>query len=94
MISLAYRAGVTTAITAPTHTRFYSGVSAVFSLGALHKMDQGAVIQDVAGLHVSISHFGGTPSISSQIGVLRRLLLEPPKGESAHWFQRVLKASI
>jgi len=56
-------------------------------------MEQGAIIQDVAGLHVSIGHFGGTPSVSSQLGVLRRLLLEP-KGESAAWFQRVIKASI
>jgi len=87
---LAYRGGVTTAITAPTHARFYSGLSTIFSLGALHKMEQGAIIQDVAGLHVSIGHFGGTPSVSSQLGVLRRLLLEP-KGESAAWFQRVIK---
>jgi hypothetical protein len=81
------------AITAPTHTKFYSGLSTVFSLGALHKMEQGAVIKDVGGLHVSIGHFGGKPSVSSQIGALRRLLLEPSKGESAEWFQRVIEAS-
>lgn len=84
---------MTTAITAPTHKGFYSGLSTVFSLGVLHKMEGGAVIKDVAGLHVSIRHFGGKPSVSSQIAALRHLLLEPSKAESAEWFQRVIQAS-
>lgn len=84
---------MTTAITAPTHTNFYSGLSTVFSLGALHIMEQRAVIRDVAGFHVSIRHFGGQPSVSSQVGALRRFLLEPSKDESAEWFQHIVEAS-
>jgi hypothetical protein len=81
------------AITAPSHTAFYSGLSAVFSLGAMHKLEEGAIIQDVAGLHISVSHFGSVPSVSAQIVALRRLLLEPPKDRSVQWFQQVLEAS-
>lgn len=84
---------MTIGITAPSHTAFYSGLSTVFSLGATHKLEEGAVIQDVAGLHISISHFGGVPSISTQIAALRRLLFEPPKGASALWLQRVIEVS-
>lgn len=90
--SLAYRAGVTIGITAPSHTGFYSGLSTAFSLGAMHQLDQGAVIQDITTLDLSISHFGGVPSISTQIATLRRLLLDPTKGASAQWFQRVIDA--
>jgi hypothetical protein len=90
--SLAYRAGVTMGITAPSHTGFYSGLSTVFSLGAMHKLEEGAVLQDVAGLHISVSHFGGV-SISTQIAALRRLLLDPPKATSALWFQQVIEVS-
>jgi len=80
-------------ITAPGHTGFYSGLSAVFSLGAMHELEEGAVIQDVAGLHVSVGHFGKVPSISTQIATLRHLLLEPSQGTSAQWFRRVIEAS-
>jgi len=86
--SLAYRAGVTTAITAPSHRRFYAGLSTSFSTGAQHKLAEGAVIQDVTALHVSVRHFGA-PSISTQIAALRRLLLEPGSGADGKWFRDV-----
>ncbi|OCH88859.1 carbohydrate esterase family 9 protein [Obba rivulosa] len=85
---LAYRAGVTTAITAPSHRRFYSGLSTSFSTGALHKLAEGAVVQDINALHVSVRHFGA-PSISTQIAALRHLLLEPGENAEGNWFKDV-----
>jgi imidazolonepropionase-like amidohydrolase len=86
---LAYRAGVTTGITAPTHDRFYGGLGTSFSLGASHKLEHGAIFQEVTGLHVSVRHFGREPSVSTQIAALRRLLLEPSEGLTGEWFKEV-----
>ncbi|KAN0129749.1 carbohydrate esterase family 9 protein [Lactarius tabidus] len=80
---LAYRAGVTKAIVAPIHTGFYSGLGTSFSTGATHKLDNGAVTQEITALHVSVGHFGRKPSISTQIAVLRGLLLKLPDDSSA-----------
>ncbi|KAH9930391.1 carbohydrate esterase family 9 protein [Amylocystis lapponica] len=91
---LAYRAGVTTGITAPSHGRFYAGLSTSFSTGALHKLDKGAVIQEVNAVHVTVRHFGSAPSISTQIAALRRLLLEPGKGASGKWFKDVSEGKV
>ncbi|KAF5370700.1 hypothetical protein D9758_002026 [Tetrapyrgos nigripes] len=85
---LAYRSGVTLAVTAPSHRSFYSGLATSFSTGSSHKLEPGAVVQEVTGLHVSVRHFG-TPSVSTQIAALRRLLLDP-KGK---WFE-VLEGRI
>jgi hypothetical protein len=49
-----------------------------FSTGAAHKLADGAVIQEVTALHVSVGHFGIRPSISTQIAALRDLLLALP----------------
>ena len=76
--SLAYRAGVTRAVVAPVHYGFFGGLGTSFSTGALHKLADGAVIQEVTALHFSIGHFASRPSISTQIVALRRLLLELP----------------
>jgi len=75
--SLAYRAGVTKAVVAPVHYGFFGGLGTSFSTGAMHKLADGAVIQQVTALHFSIGHFS-RPSISTQIAALRRLLLELP----------------
>jgi len=71
----AYQAGVTTGITAPRSRGFLSGFSTAFATGAGHKLEKGAVVQDVAALHVRIGHFSSSPGISTQIAGLRRLLL-------------------
>lgn len=76
--SLAYRAGVTKAVVAPVHYGFLGGLGTSFSTGAIHKLVDGAVIQEVTALHFSIGHFASGPSISTQIAALRRLLLELP----------------
>lgn len=86
---LAYRSGVVNAITAPVGRRFYAGLSTTFSTGALNKLEDEAVIQDVNAVHVTVRHFGGAPSVSTQIGILRRLLLDPPKGDAGRWFKDV-----
>jgi len=76
--SLAYRAGVTKAVVAPVHYGFFGGLGTSFSTGAMHKLADGAVIQEVTALHFSIGHFASRPSISTQIAALRCLLLELP----------------
>ncbi|KAF7969722.1 hypothetical protein HWV62_26130 [Athelia sp. TMB] len=52
---LAYRAGVSTSITAPISAGFMAGLSSHFSLVSTHKLEQGAVIKDVAAIHIAIS---------------------------------------
>jgi hypothetical protein len=89
----AYHAGVTDAITAPVGYGFYSGLSATFSTGALSKLENEAIIQDVNAVHVTIRHFGQGPSISTQIGTLRRLLLSPPSGQAGQFFKGVVDVS-
>ena len=71
---LAYRSGVTTGITPPTGHGFFKGLSVAFHTGARDVLQKGAVIQDVAALHVGIGK-NGPASVSTQIGVLRHLLL-------------------
>ncbi|THH17725.1 hypothetical protein EW146_g3143 [Bondarzewia mesenterica] len=90
---LAYRAGVTTSVTAPLGGGFLAGLSVSFSLGSPHKLEKGALVQDVVALHVSIHHLSKT-SVSTQIAALRRLLLNPPNGEAGKWFEKVTDGSI
>ncbi|EKM81023.1 hypothetical protein AGABI1DRAFT_127066 [Agaricus bisporus var. burnettii JB137-S8] len=90
---LAYRSGVTSAVVAPTHQAFIGGLGVFFSLGALNKMENNAVIQGMAGLHVSLGHFS-TPSVSSQIATLRRLLLGPNTGSIGAYFHKVKQGLI
>lgn len=72
---LAYRAGVTTGISAPLYRGFYGGLGTSFNLGAENKLEFGAVIHETTALHISVRHFGTQPSVSTQIAVLRQLLL-------------------
>ncbi|KAE9395829.1 carbohydrate esterase family 9 protein [Gymnopus androsaceus JB14] len=77
---LAYRAGVTTAVTVPQHGSLFFGLGTCFSTGALHKLELGALPQAVTALHTAVS-FNGVVSVSTQIAALRRLLLH--KGENS-----------
>ncbi|KAK0188101.1 carbohydrate esterase family 9 protein [Armillaria mellea] len=90
---LAYRSGVTSAIVAPSAPKFYSGLGTFFSTGAEHKLVKGAVLQEITALHIAVRHFG-TPSISTQIAALRRLLLGPYEGDSGKWFKKVTEGTI
>ena len=86
---MAYRTVVTAGIVAPIHEGFLSGLSTSFSTGARHKLTEGAIIQDVNALHVSIKHIG-SPSVSTQIGTLRHLLLYPDENTNlGRWFKKI-----
>ncbi|KAF8070512.1 carbohydrate esterase family 9 protein [Lyophyllum atratum] len=89
---LAYRAGVTTGIVAPASGGFLSGLSTVFSTGAAHKLAKGAVVQNVAALHVSVG--SSSASISTQIATLRRLLLGNGQGVLAQRFGEVAEGKL
>ncbi|KAF7334286.1 Carbohydrate esterase family 9 protein [Mycena sanguinolenta] len=90
---LAYRSGVTSAITAPTSGGFLAGLSTVFSTGAAHKLVDGAVIQEVAALHVRLS-LSSVISVSTQIATLRELLLAEGEGPLARRFSDVAAVTI
>ncbi|KAI0311415.1 composite domain of metallo-dependent hydrolase [Amylostereum chailletii] len=81
---LAYRSGVTRGITAPNHRRLFGGLGTAFSLGAAHKLEKGAVLQEATALHVTVAHFGGAPSVSTQIATLRKILLSAGASSNAH----------
>lgn len=75
---LAYRAGVTTAVSAPVSYSFLAGLGVAFSTGARHKLEHGAIVQTVTALHVHVGPAQGT-SVSTQIATLRRLLIDGAK---------------
>ncbi|EAU91444.1 amidohydrolase [Coprinopsis cinerea okayama7 len=85
---LAYRTGVTTAVTAPKSDGFYGGLGVHFSTGARNRLEPGAVLQEVTAMHVSIKHIG-KPSVSTQIAALRRLLSGKVEGAAGHYFGKV-----
>lgn len=91
--SLGYRSGVTVGISSPKHRGFFSGLGTAFSLGARHKLEEGAIVQDVTAVHVSVRHFDGVPSISTQISILRQLLLGESGAQMAEEFRAVAKVS-
>ncbi|KAF8958055.1 hypothetical protein BDZ97DRAFT_1950338 [Flammula alnicola] len=70
---LAYRSGVTTAITAPSGYGFLQGISTAFSVGAPHALAKSAIVQPETALHVTLS-FSLPVSVSTQVAALRTLL--------------------
>jgi hypothetical protein len=86
----AYRAGVVTAISAPLHNGFLGGLSTAFSLGAAHKLEEGAIKREIVALHITLGH-GFTPSVSTEIAALRTLILHPPNGEAEYWIRQLTK---
>ncbi|KAH9012023.1 carbohydrate esterase family 9 protein [Lactarius pseudohatsudake] len=95
---LAYRAGVSRAFTAPNHSGFIGGLGVEFSLGAGHKLEKGAVHQDVTALHLSIVHGTMQPSVSTKIAALRQWLFAVPThgehGEISARFVDVVQGRI
>ena len=88
---LAYRFGVTIGVTAPSTKGFLAGLSTAFNTGLPHRLARGAVVQDIAALHVSID--SSKPSVSTQISALRNLLRGGGKGELAARFEEVVQVS-
>jgi hypothetical protein len=74
----------------------FAGLSATFRTGAQHALAHGALVKEATALHVSVSHVAAyagrigvhRPSISAQVGALRRLLMgsENRDTETGHWF--------
>lgn len=75
MTRLAYRGGITTAITAPVGHGFLRGLSTAFSVGAPHALEKGAIVQHETALHVEISH-SLSVGVSTQIAALRNALFD------------------
>jgi Amidohydrolase family len=74
----AQDAGVLNVITAPLSRGFLQGVSVAFKAGARNVLQKDAIIQEQAALHFAIGHQaqgGSTPSISSQVALLRKILV-------------------
>lgn len=69
---LAYRGGVTTAITAPSGT-FLQGISTAFSPGVAHARVGNASVIDEVALHVGVS-MSSRVSVSTQVAALRNML--------------------
>ena len=75
----AQPAGILNVITPPMSNGFLDGVSVAFKSGANSVLEHGAIIKDEVALHFSIGHDskrGSTPTISSQIATLRRILVD------------------
>ncbi|KAG5220249.1 carbohydrate esterase family protein [Salix suchowensis] len=66
---------------------FFSGLGTAFSLSAKHKLEQGSIVKEVTGFHIAVRHNSKGPSISTQIALLRRLLLAPVDGALGHHFR-------
>ncbi|KAN0084286.1 hypothetical protein V8E55_007790 [Tylopilus felleus] len=88
---LAYRSGVSTAVTSPISDGLLGGLGTYFSLAAKHKLEGEAVLDDVTAVHVAVLHRSKGPSVSTQIAVLRRLLLGPYTGDRGKSFEAVAK---
>src|SRR5258707_593146 len=76
---LAYRGGVTTAITAPSGT-FLQGISTAFSPGAVHARVENASIIDEVALHVGVS-MSARAGVSTQVAALRNMLFGEGRDE-------------
>ena len=104
---LAHRAGVTVATVFLSskdqtfgHASMISGLSTTFRTGGAHALQKGAVVQNVAALHVVLrrpSPFDnyGAVSVSEEIAILRRLLFgfEDKKTQTGKWFNDAIEGS-
>ena len=97
----AYEAGVTYAVASlASYSGLIGGLSATIRTGSHHALEKGAVIQEVTALHVTVhTPWGsGSVSISTQIKVLRNLLLGSHGGVTSdsatgYWFGKVTRVS-
>ncbi|KAJ3809317.1 carbohydrate esterase family 9 protein [Lentinula aff. lateritia] len=90
---LAYRSGVTMAVTAPYSSGLLAGMSTAFNTGSAHKLKEGAVLQDEVALHVSLS-LSSSVSVSTQIAMLRRLLSGGARGDLELQISKVLEGKM
>jgi len=85
---LAYRAGVTAGITSPLTDGFLSGLGTAFGTGLPHRLEKGALLQDVTALHFDLT--SSKPSVSTHIAALRNLFLGQSEGELAVQIKEVI----
>ncbi|PFH51276.1 hypothetical protein AMATHDRAFT_142867 [Amanita thiersii Skay4041] len=106
---LAYRSGVTFATSSlekPIYAsgngpHIISGLSATFRTGSAHAMERGAIVQDVAALHIVLGRenplvLNSGTSVSTQIAALRRLLYgwEGTDKETGEWFKKAAEGVV
>lgn len=78
-----------------------SGLSTTFRTGAAHGMERGAIVQNVAALHVTLTrprplskhNKKTTASVTEEIAMLRRLLwgFEPKETQTGYWFSQAME---
>ncbi|KAG6911242.1 hypothetical protein DXG01_003109 [Tephrocybe rancida] len=104
----AYRSGITLATSSlskvyyldGTAGHIISGLSVTFRTGSSHAMERGAIVQDVASLHVHIGRphplIGKGVSVSTQIAAIRRLLFgwETKDKETGYWFRKAAEGVV
>ncbi|KAF8630433.1 hypothetical protein AX17_005410 [Amanita inopinata Kibby_2008] len=78
---LAYREGISTAISVPLGSGFLLGVSAAFAVGSSHSLERGAIVLEETAVHVVLSP-SLSVSVSTQIATLRRLVFEGVGGKT------------
>ncbi|CAG7854860.1 SubName: Full=Related to carbohydrate esterase family 9 protein-Laccaria bicolor {ECO:0000313/EMBL:CCA72748.1} [Serendipita indica DSM 11827] len=91
---LAFRNGVTKAVVAPVHSGFLGGLSVAFSTGSVSRLAKGAIVKDIAALHVTIVDSSKQPSVSTQIGLLRDLLSGNGEGPIGDYFSKAAEGKI
>src|ERR1700761_3598982 len=90
----AYRSGVTTAISSNSNsdtlepdTDTFKGISVAFHTGALHGLEEDAIIKPQAAVHVTLfrnfERNGAGISLSTRIAALKSLLSGVQRGEPA-----------
>ena len=82
---------MTAGITAPLTKGFLSGLGTAFGTGLHHRLEKGAVLQEVTSLHFEFTH--SSPSVSTQIAALRQLFSGATTGNLAAEISRVIKVS-
>ena len=104
---LAHRAGVTVATVSLSskdqtfgHASMILGLSTTFRTGGAHALQKGAVVQNVAALHVALGRPSpldnyAAASVSEEIATLRRLLFgfEDKKTQTGKWFNDAIEGS-
>lgn len=93
---ISYRSGISVGIVAPRSLGVFTGFGTAFSLGALHKLEWGAVVKDVTAFHVAVDYghlqLGSSgSSVSTEITALRRLFLG---GSRVEWVDHVLQGKF
>lgn len=64
------------------------GLSVALYNGAEHPLNDGAIVKDVTAVHLQIVS-GAEQSVSTQIGLLRQILLSDDNSKVTAWFRRV-----